>query len=124
MIAGTAPSPATSLHVLSTVLAHSTALISVAFREHEVVFAIWDLKLAVAAKATRTATNCPNGWKKKTAASIVSLYSAGAYLWRVNPNLPCSGGENILRCQHGAEWIIRPNANTHYDPPPDQEADK
>lgn len=124
MIAGTAPSPATSLHALSTVLAHSTALISVALMEHEVVFAIRDLKPAVAAKATRTATNCPNGWKKKTAASIVSLYSAGAYLWRVSPNLPCSGVVNILSCQHRAEWIIRPNANTHHDPPPDQETDK
>ena len=84
MIAGTAPSPATSLHAMSTVLAHSTAVLSVALIEHEVIFAIRDLKPAVAAKATRTATNCPNGWKKKTAASIVSLYSAGAYLWRVN----------------------------------------
>ena len=119
MIAGTAPSPTTSLQTLSTVLAHSMAVTSVALMEHEVTFAIRDLKPAVAAKATRTATNCPNGWKKKTAASIVSLYSAGAYLWRVNPSLPCSDGVNILSCQHGAEWIIRPNTNTHHDPPPD-----
>ena len=124
MTAGTAPSPATSRHALSTVFAHSTALMSVALMEHEVKFAIRDLKPAVAAKATRTATNCPNGWKKKTAASIVSLYSAGAYLWRISSTLPCSGGVTILSCQHGAEWIIRTNANTHQDPPPDQKTDK
>ena len=64
MAAGTAPRPATSRHALSTVRAHSWPAGSVANTEQdpaEEADAMYDLKPAVAAKAIRTAINCPSG---------------------------------------------------------------